>query len=174
MGRDDGSTSLHPGDLTVLRYAPPPERVEPEGFKRYGTGEWREEPRQPGEWLENFNRPTRLRKTEFVPHVLHEVTHFTHPDPDAEDEYGRARWVTYHAFIRPETEHGDWALLGETHQYSYSRDWPPPLPEHVLKFTRHLRRRHESQVTVSYFLCDDDLMRVSERLPVADRWGGDT
>lgn len=157
----------------MLRYVPPKPRPRVEGLSPdFGRGEWKgpDLPDGDRDWLEHVTRVTKIGKNEYVPRVLHEVTHFTYPDPEAEDDWGRERWVTYHAFIRPDTEYGDEVLLAESHQYSYSRDWAPPPSVDVMKYTRHLIRRHQSQVTVTHFICDDDELRVSERVPVQGRW----
>lgn len=155
----------------MLRHLPPdPRPRHDELSNRYGIGEWREPRDSDRDWIRGVTRHLRLRRTEYVPFVTHEVTHFTHADPDLVDDYGRQMYVTYHVFLRPETEHGDAALLAECSQRSYCRDWAPAPSEAADKFSRHLARRHRSQITVRHFVCYSECMDVTERLPVSERW----
>lgn len=115
-----------------------------------------------------------LRRTEYVPFLLHEVTHFTFPDYDAVDDLDRQMYLTYHAVIRPESAGADAVVVAECPQLSYCRDWAPHPCYEVVKFLRSRIIHNGSQIAVTHYLCHDDQLRLSERVPVVGRWSNCT
>lgn len=129
--------------------------------------------RPSGSHWDDFRHLGRLDRyaNQFV-RVVHEVVHFTYPDPDACDDYGRDRFTTLHRFAVPDTDLTTGQDLGECPQFTSYRDYPPPVklwPAAVAAFTQKLQRVYHAQVFVEKYLCDDDQYDMTYRYPLQSR-----